>query len=97
MFRPLISSPAGRTTIASSRSGWSPSCLRATCSNGSQLQAQEHSFFLLHSASSGAQARYSYLALDAPRYHVEADGDTRREAPHPGRRQAGSPEDRQPV
>src|SRR5205807_6763010 len=23
-----------------------------------------------------AQARYSYLALDAPRYHVEAIGDT---------------------
>jgi anthranilate/para-aminobenzoate synthase component I len=40
------------------------------------LQAQEQSFFLLHSASSGAQARYSYLALDAPRYHVDANGDT---------------------
>ena len=40
------------------------------------LAAQEQSFFLLHSASTGAQARYSYLALDAPRYHVEANGDT---------------------
>ncbi len=40
------------------------------------LQAQEHSSFFLHSASSGTQARYSYLSLDAPRYHVEASGDT---------------------
>ena len=54
------------------------------------LAAQEQKFFLLHSASSGAsdnvagpaglpagrQARYTYLSLDAPRYHLEGTGDT---------------------
>jgi anthranilate/para-aminobenzoate synthase component I len=46
------------------------------------LGAQEQNFFLLHSASTesqnrrGDQARYSYIALDAPRYHLEADHDT---------------------
>jgi anthranilate/para-aminobenzoate synthase component I len=55
------------------------------------FSAQDQNFFFLHSASSGhteqqsgglagqpagRQARYSYLALDAPRYHVEARGDT---------------------
>ena len=47
------------------------------------LAAHEQNFYFLHSApacrqagSQGSQARYSYIALDAPRYHVEADGDT---------------------
>src|SRR5436190_10661819 len=39
------------------------------------LTGTEQRFFLLHSASSGSQARYSYVALDAPRYHLEAEGD----------------------
>src|SRR5713101_7211124 len=46
------------------------------------LAAAEQKFFFLHSASKetpdrrGDPARYSYIALDAPRYHVEAEGDT---------------------
>lgn len=54
------------------------------------LTAQNKNFFFLHSASSaaadlsagtpgapaGQQARYSYISLDAPRYHLEAAGDT---------------------
>src|ERR1035438_4132884 len=53
------------------------------------LAAHESQFFFLHSASSagpggrdepgrpaGKQARYSYIGLDAPRYRVQADGDT---------------------
>jgi anthranilate/para-aminobenzoate synthase component I len=47
------------------------------------LSAQDQNFFLLHSAPAGrqtgqaaSQSRYSYFALDAPRYHLEADGDT---------------------
>jgi len=46
------------------------------------LAAQEEKLFFLHSAPAGeiaplsTQARYSYLSLDAPRYHLEADGDT---------------------
>ena len=50
------------------------------------LAAQEQNFFFLHSAPasrqsmqpglSNSQARYSYVALDAPRYHLEATGDT---------------------
>src|SRR5437879_1561388 len=47
------------------------------------LLAQESSFFLLHSAPAStpggfpdSQARYSYIGLDAPRYQVEACGDT---------------------
>src|SRR5882672_10646549 len=40
------------------------------------LQAQEAMSFFLHSASSGPQSRYSYIALDAPRYHLHAEGDT---------------------
>jgi anthranilate/para-aminobenzoate synthase component I len=46
-----------------------------------QLHAEHSSFFLLHSASSGPpiaslggqQARYSYVALDQPRYSVECE------------------------
>jgi len=37
------------------------------------LQSDHSSFFLLHSASGGPQARYSYVALDKPRYSVESD------------------------
>ena len=47
------------------------------------LTAQEQKFFVLHSAPNGSailpagrQARYSYIALDAPRYHLEANQDT---------------------
>ncbi len=47
------------------------------------LQAQESNSFFLHSAPAcrpagphGPQARYSYLALDGPRYTMEAKGDT---------------------
>jgi len=47
------------------------------------LQAQDQTFFLLHSVPAGqqpgpqsTQSRYSYISLDAPRYHVEASGDT---------------------
>ncbi len=40
------------------------------------LTSQEQKFFFLHSASQGSQSRYSYIALDAPRYHVEANDDT---------------------
>src|ERR1017187_1487629 len=47
------------------------------------LTSQDQHFFFLHSASSGSllapdgsQARYSYIGLNAPRYHVEAEGDT---------------------
>src|ERR1700690_1433462 len=40
------------------------------------LHTQESNFFFLHSASSGPQARYSYIALDSPRYQVEGNGDT---------------------
>lgn len=40
------------------------------------LQANEPNSFFLHSASSGPQARYSYLSLDHPRYQVDATGDT---------------------
>jgi anthranilate/para-aminobenzoate synthase component I len=34
--------------------------------------ADQSDFFFLHSASTGPQARYSYIALDAPRYTVES-------------------------
>src|SRR5438270_527796 len=34
------------------------------------LLASQQKFFFLHSASNGLQSRYSYLALDTPRYHV---------------------------
>ncbi len=40
------------------------------------LSAHEQKFFFLHSASSGSQSRYSYIALDAPRFHLQADHDT---------------------
>jgi anthranilate/para-aminobenzoate synthase component I len=47
------------------------------------LQAQESTSFFLHSAPAsrpagplGPQSRYSYLALDAPRYQLQAAGDT---------------------
>jgi anthranilate/para-aminobenzoate synthase component I len=40
------------------------------------LHAQQQTFFFLHSASSGPQARYSYIALNAPRYRLDANGDT---------------------
>ncbi len=40
------------------------------------LQSQDKDSFFLHSAAGGSQARYSYLSLDAPRYHVEAAQDT---------------------
>jgi anthranilate/para-aminobenzoate synthase component I len=36
------------------------------------LQSTSHRFFLLHSASSGPQARYSYFSLEAPRYVLDA-------------------------
>ena len=39
------------------------------------LNGAEQKFFFLHSASDpGTQARYSYVALDAPRYSLEARG-----------------------
>src|SRR5882762_321427 len=46
------------------------------------LQAQEAISFFLHSAPAGQagplspQSRYSYIALDAPRYQLYAEGDT---------------------
>lgn len=47
------------------------------------LAGQQQRFFLLHSApatstgnASLGQARYSYIALDTPRYSVQGDGDT---------------------
>jgi len=38
------------------------------------LAGQESEFFFLHSASTGPQARYSYIALDHPRYTIGAQG-----------------------
>ncbi|MFA5975426.1 MAG: anthranilate synthase component I family protein [Elusimicrobiota bacterium] len=37
------------------------------------LAGAQQRFFFLHSASAGTQARYSYIALDSPRYSVELD------------------------
>lgn len=36
------------------------------------LAGTQQKFFFLHSASSGPQARYSYIALDTPRHSVES-------------------------
>src|SRR5262245_9081921 len=41
-----------------------------------QLTAQQSKFFFLHSPSEGSQSRYSYIALDGPRYYLEAERNT---------------------
>jgi len=35
------------------------------------LAGEQQDFFFLHSASPGSQARYSYIALEGPRYHLQ--------------------------
>ena len=88
VFRPLcirlsVSSADGRRSVMLSRCGLNPNFPPRSAGMGARLGGQAAEIFFLHSAAnggvasaSGRQSRYSYFALDAPRYSAEAHDGT---------------------